>query len=125
MTELTMRRAGAVASLAAAALYLLIGLEVVTISTDTTATSDIFGFGALMAAVYAGLALLLLRSGARTTLLAVAIVQVVTLVGYVAVASVRTPPFEPVGLTIKALQIAMLPAVAYLALRRRPDAIHV
>lgn len=117
MTELTVRRAGAVAALVAALLYLAIGLGVVTISTDVSANSDIFGFGALMAAVYVGLALLLLRSGGRVTLLVVAIVQAVTLVGYVAVASIRTPPFEAVGLTIKLLQLVILLAVAYVALR--------
>jgi hypothetical protein len=45
----------------------------------------------------------------------------VTIVGYVAVASVRTPPFEPVGLLIKVLQVAILVGVAWLLLaRRRP-----
>ena len=118
MTELTVRRLAAAAAFAAAALYLLVGLEVATVSTDITATSDIFGFGALMAAIYSGLALLLMRSGSRRILVAAAIVQLVTVVGYVAVASVRTPPFEPVGLTIKALQLAILVAVAYLAMAR-------
>jgi hypothetical protein len=118
MTVLSIRRLVAAASLAAAALYLLIGFEVVTISADATATSDIFAFGALMAAVYAGLAILLWRSLSRLTLLVVGLVQVVTIVGYVAVSSVRTPPYEPVGLTIKVLQLAILIGITYLVVAR-------
>jgi hypothetical protein len=44
-------------------------------------------------------------------------VQVITLIGYFAVASDRTPSYEVWGIVIKVLQVVTLAALAYLAVR--------
>ena len=43
-------------------------------------------------------------------------VQVLALLAYVSVAGQRTPPFEPVGLVLKGVQVAILVALLWLAL---------
>ena len=115
------RVVAALASLAAGALYLALGLGVVSVGESTQeATTDLFGFGVLMAAVSAVVAAAVwLLPASRAVLAAVAVVQLVALVGYVAAAGLREPPFELWGVLVKASQAIVLVAVVDLWARAR------
>ena len=71
--------------------------------------------------MFAITALLLARFWSRLLWAAVAVVQVVVIVGYIAVGSARSPAFEAWGLLIKACQAVLLIAMGYLLLRGGED----
>jgi hypothetical protein len=103
-----------------AVLYLLIGVEVITVVEDQ---GEAGAAPVLIAGVlFAALAVLLLVTGARRVLLAGAVLQVLVLVMYVVVSSERVPPFEGWGLGIKALQVGLLAGLVTMLVRqsRRP-----
>jgi hypothetical protein len=102
------------ASAAAAALYLGIGLGVLDIGSAEGTDPALFEFGALMAAVFGITAVLLWFIRARVLYAAVAVLQVVVLLGYVAAASYREPAFDLWGALIKVAQVVILVAVVYL-----------
>lgn len=120
----TARLVAAAAALVAAGLYLLIGLGVLDIgeSTQAAAATDLFAFGAMMAATFAVVAALLWRLRSALLWAAVAVLQVIVLVGYVAFANVRDPAFDPWGILIKICQAIVLVAMAYLLVRGREPA---
>ena len=64
------------------------------------------------------LAVVLAVSSARWVLAAGAALQILVLVGYVVVASERTPAYEAWGITSKVLQVLLLAALVYLATQR-------
>jgi len=102
----------------AACLYLLIGVGVLSVGTSTTdGATDLFAFGALMGAIYAITAVAVWRLHGRLILAAIAAFQLIPLIGYVAFAGLREPPFELWGVSIKVAQFAVLVAVAILATR--------
>jgi hypothetical protein len=104
---------------ATAVLYLLIAFGVAFVGRPTTGESaSLFEFGVVMATVSGVVAALLVRFRARPLWIAVGVLQAALIVGYFVLAEVRDPQFEPWGLTIKALQVVVLTAVALLALRR-------
>jgi hypothetical protein len=106
------------AAMACAVLYLSIGIGVLTVGRSTQdATTNLFGFGMLMGAVYLATAVALWRFKGRLALAMIAGFQLVPLLGYVAFASYREPPFELWGLLIKVGQAGVLIAAAVLALR--------
>jgi hypothetical protein len=109
--------AGGAAAISAL-LYYLIGLGVLWVgSAKGDAAPDLFAFGAMTGTTFAVAALLLFRFRSRVLWVATAALQVLVIVGYFAVSGVRTPPFEAWGLLVKASQIVVLVAVAYLAVR--------
>jgi hypothetical protein len=114
----SVRLVGIVAAVAAAAVYLTIGFGFV--SVGTTADGDAPGmleFGILSAAMMLAVAGALWRLRSRLVWLGIAVLQVLVIVFYVAVASIRQPPFEAWGLLIKVCQLVVLGAAAWLALR--------
>jgi hypothetical protein len=117
------RVVAALASLAAGTIYLAIGLGFLSVGESTQeATTDLFGFGALMALVSAAVAVAVwLQPASRAVLGAVAVVQLIALFGYVAAAGVREPPFELWGVLIKAFQAIVLVAVVDLWARARHE----
>jgi hypothetical protein len=118
----TIRFAASIAALAAAGLYALIGAGVIYIGESTNGQDPgLAGFGAVMAVTFVAVALALLRFKSRAVWLAVAVVQLVTLVGYVAASEIRAPSFEAWGLLIKALQVVVLAGVGYLLLVRSSE----
>lgn len=118
------RYTAAGAALAAAALYLLIGLGVLSIGTAKSGEAvDLWSFGATAGATFAVVAALLLRFRSRLLLASVAVLQVIVIVGYFALADIRTPPIEPWGLLIKVCQAIVLVAVAVLLLRDPKEAL--
>jgi hypothetical protein len=107
------------ASLVAGAIYLLIGLGIVSIGESTIdGANDLFAFGLMMTAVSVAMAAVTWIARGRALLIGVAIVQVVVLVGYVAFSGVREPTFELWGILIKVCQAAVLGAVVYLLAHR-------
>jgi hypothetical protein len=113
------RFAAAALSAATALLYFGIGAGVLRIVDKTTAdTPDLFVFGAASGAAFVLGAILLLALDHRGLWLLGAIFQVGVIVMYVAVSPQRTPPFEPWGILIKILQVAILAALVYLVVRQ-------
>ncbi len=106
-----------------AVLYFLIGLQVLHIGESTSAAAadkpDIFAFGAMTGVAFTVTAVLLYLFRSRPLWIAVIVLQVIVLAGYVAISGQRNPPYEIWGLTIKALQAVILVAVAYLLTRPR------
>jgi hypothetical protein len=119
-TPAVARIVAALASLGAGAVYLLIGTNVVSVGRSTReATTDLFAFGALMAIVSLAIAIALwLAPWSRAALIGVAIVELVALIGYVAAAGLREPPFDLWGVLIKVLQATVLVATVYLFAER-------
>lgn len=116
----TIRLAAALAALAAAGLYALIGAGVLDVGESTNGQDPgLAQFGAIMAITFMAVSLALLRFESRVVWAGVALVQLMTLVGYVAAAGIRAPSFEAWGLLIKAFQLAILAGVGYLLLVRR------
>ena len=112
------RAVAIVASLVAGAIYLLIGLGVLFIGESTQeGPTDLFSFGAMMAAISLVGAVVVWRFHGRLAWATVAVFQVIPLVGYVAFASLREPPFELWGLLIKVAQAVVLGAMAYVLVR--------
>ena len=119
MREMTTTRwVGIAAALACAGLYLLIGLGALTVGEPTEGGSaDLLGFGAPMFVLYGLTALAIWRWRSRAGLALVAGFQLVPLLGYVAAAGFREPPYEPWGVLIKVCQVAVLVAAGALAFR--------
>jgi hypothetical protein len=114
------RSIGAGASIAAGGIYLLIGLGVLSVgSTRTGEAVDLLAFGVVMASVSIVVGVLLAMAHSQAFWIAIAAAEALLIVGYLAVASVREPPVELWGLTIKALQAVVLAAAVVLAVRER------
>jgi hypothetical protein len=116
----TARRVAIATAWIAAMLYALIGLGVLEIGESTNGgTTDLFAFGAMMAAIFAITAVLLMRFRSSALWVAVAVLQLFVLIGYVAVAGYRLPAFELWGLLVKVDQAILLAASLYLVIRGR------
>jgi hypothetical protein len=115
----TVARYVAVACTAIAAiLYLAIGFGVVSVGKPASGQApDLLPFGLMVGGTFAVAAALLAVVRSRVVWVAVAALQIVVIVGYFALASVREPPFESWGLLVKLFQAIVLVAVAYLVLR--------
>jgi hypothetical protein len=111
------------ASIAAALMYLGIAFGVLDIGESADGgDAGLFEFGVMMGAVFGATALLLWLVRSRILWAAVAVVQVIVLVGYVAFSSYREPPVELWGTLIKVTQAVILVAVIYLIARARQAA---
>jgi hypothetical protein len=117
----TARLLTVVASLAAGVIYVLIGVGMVSVGESTEqATTDLVGLGAVMAFVSVAVAALVwLLPASRVVLAGVFLVEAMTLLGYVAFAGLREPPFELWGLLIKAFQAIVLVGATYLFINAR------
>jgi len=82
-------------------------------------TPDLAAFGALLGGVFAVTAVLLVRFPARPVWIGVALLQVIVIAGYFAMADLRVPAIEINGLLVKAAQAAVLAAVGWLLLSER------
>lgn len=108
------------AALVAAGLYFLIAAGVLDVGESTNSQDPgLFEFGLIMGVTYVAVTLAILRFRSVVAWAAIAAIQLITLVGYVAASQIREPAFEVWGLLIKACQLAVLVAVAYLVLDRR------
>jgi hypothetical protein len=112
--------AAVLASLVAGLVYLFIGLGLVSVGASTQqATTDLFGFGVVMAVASVAIAALVWFVPQRRILLGVVGFQLLLLVGYVLAAGLREPPFELWGLLIKACQAVVLVAAVILVTEPR------
>lgn len=113
-----LRWVGVAAALIGAALYLLIGIGFLSVGqSNQEATTDLFGFGALMAGVSVIAAVAIWRLRSRAALALVAAFQLIPLLGYVVFAGYREPAFELWGGLIKVSQVVVLVSAGGLALR--------
>ncbi|TVR22851.1 MAG: hypothetical protein EA389_13095 [Ilumatobacter sp.] len=102
-----------------AVIYVLIGVDAVTVIEDQAETSAAPLFVA--AALFGVLAVLLVITSARSVLIGGAVLQVAVLLGYVAIAVERTPAYEAWGIGQKVLQAVILVALVELIRRPHPD----
>ena len=110
------RGVGVAAAIAVAALYGLIGTGALSVGPATTdVATDLFAFGMLMGAIYLATAAALWWWHGRIGLALLAGFQLIPLLGYVAAAGLREPPFELWGVLIKVGQVAVLVAATALA----------
>jgi hypothetical protein len=113
------RHLAAAASAAAAGMYFLIGLRLVTVvelaPDEDPNTQMLFGIPAALA--YTLGTILLLAFDRRLLWVLGAILQVLVIATYFGVADQRTPMFELWGILIRVAQLVLLAALAYLAIR--------
>jgi hydrogenase-4 membrane subunit HyfE len=110
--------AAAAASLIAAAIYYLMGFEVVRVVSDAPATASILAFGVAAGTAMVLAAALLILVHRRWIWALVAGFQVLTLGWYVAVAPLRDPPVELWGLLVGLVELFILVALTYLLIQR-------
>ena len=114
----SVRNFAAAVSAVTALLYALIGVGMLTVvEPGTSDEGDMLAFGLPAAGAFLVGALLLVLFDNRLLWLLGAILQVIVLVGYVAMAGIRTPQFEAWGILIKVTQLVLLGALAFLVLR--------
>lgn len=113
------RRVAITLSMAIALLYGLIAAHVVTVIDGPAeqVARDQLGFALPAAAVYLLGAGLLWRFDRRLLWIAGAVLQVLIIAMYFAVASQRDPTFEIWGITIRILQFGLLAGLTYLSIR--------
>lgn len=116
------RYIAAATSALVAVIYLLIGLNVVSVVTDQE--PGLVPPMLIAGVLFALLAVLTLTSTKTLIWVAGAGLQVLVIAGYLAISSERLPAFEVWGVLLKLLQVFLLVAFAYLAMVRmaRPAA---
>jgi hypothetical protein len=105
-----------VAGLAAviSVLYYLIGLGVITVADDAT---GMLAFGLIAGTAFLGAAGVALAIDRRVVWWAGILAQTFIIWAYFDLASIRTPSFEFWGILIRVLQVLVLGALIYLAIR--------
>lgn len=111
--RLIIRYFAAILSAVTAAIYLLIGFQLVSVLDNTA--DQYFGFFA--AAAYILGVFLLLIFDSRLVWSLGAILQVLVIYAYFDLASQRVPAFELWGILIRIVQVLLLIALTYLAVR--------
>jgi hypothetical protein len=117
----TVRRAAAALCALIATVYVLIGLEVVTVVEESEEAVDILAFGLGAASIFVVGAALLLAVDRRPVWFVGAALQVMIIAMYVSVGAERTPAFEAWGIALRVMQLVLLAALVYLATRPRAD----
>ena len=111
------RYAAAAIAVGVAAIYFAIGLGIVTVVNEPPKDMSMFGFGVPAGSAFAIGAVLLVAFDHRLLWTLGAMLQVGTIVMYLAVSPNREPPFEIWGILIKIGQAVLLVALTYLAVR--------
>jgi hypothetical protein len=115
MTRLDIRRIGATGALLMAAIYYLIGLGVLSVGGSTTSEPiDMFAFGIGAGTAFLVIAVLFLLTDQRWIWFLALLFEVLVFVIYVAVSGSRVPQFEIWGLTLRAIQLAVIAVLVYL-----------
>jgi hypothetical protein len=112
-TRTAIRHTAAVIAGAVALIYLLIGLQVVTV---IDVPSDQPAFALPAAAVFGALSVLLAISDHRVVWIASAIFVALVVVMYFGVAAQRVPQFETWGILLRVLQLPLVALLAWLGL---------
>lgn len=111
------RYAAAALAVAMAVIYYLIGLGVLEVVTETPEGMSLFWFGIPAGSAFLLGAVLLVGFDRRILWMLGAVLQVFVVIGYLMVAPDRTPAFETWGITLRIIQVPLLAALVYLALR--------
>jgi len=111
------RSTAAIVAGVTAVVYGMIGLRVVFIGTTEDGGSGPIPPMLLAAALSAALMVLLVASSGRWVLVFGIALELTVVMGYFALASVRSPSFEAWGLSLKAIQIALLAVLVGLLVR--------
>jgi hypothetical protein len=119
MHRRTIRRGAAVVSATIAAIYFLIGLGVLTVVSPAAddPSMAVFGFSAGSAFLLG--AVLLVAFDRRVLWTLGAVLQLLVVWGYLAVAPDRTPAFEAWGVTLRVIQLPLFAALVHLAMLPR------
>lgn len=112
-TRTAIRHTAAVIAGAVALIYLLIGLQVVTV---IDVPSDQPAFALPAAAVFGALSVLLAISDHRVVWIASAIFVALVVVMYFGVAAQRVPQFETWGILLRVLQLPLVALLVWLGL---------
>ncbi|HET7645914.1 MAG TPA: hypothetical protein VFM03_05455 [Candidatus Limnocylindria bacterium] len=126
MRRRTIRYVAAGLAAAMAAIYFLIGLGVLQVVNGQAGDPSMLGFGASAGGAFLLGAILLAELDRRWLWIAGALLQVMVVWGYFAIAPDRDPAFEVWGLTLRVIQLPLLAALVWLALRPsdpHPDAL--
>jgi peptidoglycan/LPS O-acetylase OafA/YrhL len=97
-----------------AVIYLLIGTETLSVIEPVT-DQPTFGYAA--AAAFGVLAVVVYQSRRRLVWVAAALMQLFVAFVYFNLADQRTPHFEMWGITLRIIQIPLIAALVYLAIR--------
>jgi hypothetical protein len=125
LSRTTIRHAGAVVAVVMAVIYFLIGAGILQVVTPNEDPGSLFVFGAGAGGAFLLGALLLMRFDRRWLWMLGAAFQVFVYWGYFSVAPDRTPAFEPWGITLRIVQVPLLIALLYLAVRPEQRAVEV
>lgn len=117
LTRTRIRHVAAVIATAIALIYFGIGLGVLDIGGSEAEQAFLVVFGALAGGAFLLGAVLLVRFDRRWLWVAGAILQVFVYWAYVDVSKSRTPPFEAWGIALRIIQLPLLAALVYLAVR--------
>ena len=118
----TIRYLAAALAALMAGIYYLIGLRVLDVGTGGGMdTSSLTAFGFMAGSAFALGAILLVAFDRRWLWIVGAVFQLFVIWAYIDIAKQRTPDFEVWGITLRIIQVPLLLALAYLALRF-PDA---
>ena len=117
LNRATVRHAAALVAGAMAVIYFLIGAGVLQVVTPNEDPGFLLVFGASAGSAFLVGALLLMRFDRRWLWMLGAALQVFVFWGYFSVAPDRTPAFEPWGITLRIVQVPLLIALLYLAVR--------
>ena len=113
----TIRYGAAAVAAIMAAIYFLIGLGVLDVGGSDSDRAFLWVFGALAGGAFLLGALLLVAVDRRWVWVAGLLFQVFVYWAYVDVSKTRTPPFETWGITLRIVQLPLLVALGYLAIR--------
>lgn len=113
----TVRYAAATLAGAMASIYFLIGVGVLIVVTPVEGDASMLAFGASAGAAFLLGALLLIAVDRRVLWVLGAVLQVLVVWAYIAVAPDRTPAFETWGITLRVIQLPLFAALVYLAVR--------
>src|SRR5512135_2172442 len=117
MSRQAIRLGGAAAEGLMALIYFGIGLGILQVVDPATQTESLLPFGAAAGAAFLLGAALLSTTDRRPLWVLGAIFQVVVAIMYVLVSQQRTPPFEVWGITLRIIQVPLLAALLYLAVK--------
>ena len=106
----------------ASLIYFLIGLRMVSVIQNP---EEQVGFGFAAGAGFAVAALLIMSVDQRALWVAGAVLQALIILMYFTLAAERIPEFEVWGILLRVVQVPLLVAVTYLAIRPRGHARHV
>jgi hypothetical protein len=113
----TIRYAAAGLSAVMAAIYFLIGIGALHVVETHPGDPSLLAFGLPAGGAFLLGSLLLVLFDRRELWILGAVLQVLVVLGYFAVAASRTPAFELWGITLRLIQIPLFVALVYLVMR--------